>query len=197
MAEAILVTKTCPTCCQVFIRPYCKPCRAKYVAAWHAANADRVREQKLAYELRNKALILERRSARYANEREKAKAEAHNWYMENIEKARATRAAWIAANPEMKREYSRICSQNRRGQMKAGGGRLSAGLTKTLFGLQKGKCACCGKPLGKNYHLDHIVPLARGGAHEDSNMQLLTQRCNNQKHAKDPIDFMQSRGYLL
>jgi 5-methylcytosine-specific restriction endonuclease McrA len=47
------------------------------------------------------------------------------------------------------------------------------------------------------YHLDHIVSLKRGGDNVDSNMQLLTKRCNQNKSAKDPIAFMQSRGFLL
>lgn len=41
------------------------------------------------------------------------------------------------------------------------------------------------------------MPLALGGANEDWNIQLLRQRCNNQKKAKHPVDFMQSKGYLL
>lgn len=56
---------------------------------------------------------------------------------------------------------------------------------------------CCGLPLGDNYHIDHIMPLALGGSNTDDNIQLLRQRCNNQKCAKHPVDFMQSRGFLL
>jgi 5-methylcytosine-specific restriction endonuclease McrA len=53
-------------------------------------------------------------------------------------------------------------------------------------------------PLGRTgYHLDHIIPLARGGKNEDRNMQVTCPTCNRQKHSKDPIEFMQSRGYLL
>jgi 5-methylcytosine-specific restriction endonuclease McrA len=53
------------------------------------------------------------------------------------------------------------------------------------------------QPLGDNYHLDHITPITLGGSNTDDNMQLLRQRCNNQKYNKHPIDFMQSRGFLL
>jgi 5-methylcytosine-specific restriction endonuclease McrA len=79
----------------------------------------------------------------------------------------------------------------------ASGGKLSPDLAERLYELQGGKCACCGKPLGEKYHLDHIMPLALGGANTDDNMQLLTARCNIQKSAKHPIDFMQERGFLL
>lgn len=111
----------------------------------------------------------------------------------NRKKATATTAAWRLANPESRRVYD----QNRRARKSASGGSLSKDISERLFALQRGKCACCGKPLGKNYHLDHIMPLALGGSNTDDNMQLLRQLCNNQKYAKHPVDFMQSRGFLL
>lgn len=73
----------------------------------------------------------------------------------------------------------------------------SKGLAERLFRLQRGKCACCKKPLGSDYHLDHIMPLALGGVNEDSNIQLLRAKCNMQKHTVHPVEFMQQRGFLL
>lgn len=45
--------------------------------------------------------------------------------------------------------------------------------------------------------MDHIVPLALGGSNTDGNIQLLRATCNQQKHAKHPVVFMQERGFLL
>jgi len=41
------------------------------------------------------------------------------------------------------------------------------------------------------------MPLALGGANADDNIQLLRSTCNQQKHAKHPVDFMQQKGFLL
>jgi 5-methylcytosine-specific restriction endonuclease McrA len=90
-----------------------------------------------------------------------------------------------------------VYCQNRRKRAKENGGKLSKEIVQKLLILQKRKCACCGEPLGNKYHIDHIVPLFLGGKNEDSNVQLLRQRCNQQKSFKDPIDFMQSKGFLL
>jgi len=74
----------------------------------------------------------------------------------------------------------------------------SPNLSEKLFVLQKGICACgCQQPLGRDYHLDHRMPLALGGTNTDDNVQLLTKLCNLQKGKKHPIDFMQSRGFLI
>lgn len=100
---------------------------------------------------------------------------------------------WRSENPVCK-----LRSEHKRRAIKANApGSLSAGLRSKLYRLQRGRCACCGEPLGDKYHMDHIMPLALGGTNTDDNIQLLRQRCNNQKHAKHPIDFMQQRGFLL
>lgn len=133
------------------------------------------------------------RSARYAANPGKVKAMGAAWRAANPDKKKATDAAWNAANPEAKR----IRVQNRRARKKKAGGKLSSNLSAKLFKLQKGKCPCCNQPLGNDFHLDHIMPLIRGGSNTDDNIQLLRAICNLQKNAAHPVDFMQSRGFLL
>lgn len=139
---------------------------------------------------------------------EKKKANERAWCKENFEKVKAWNRAWQKANPikvnaitaRWKRanpEARRIHGQNRRATKRANGGRLSKGLVGRLFKLQRGKCPCCQKTLGNDYHLDHIVPLKLHGLNADDNMQLLRATCNMQKGSKHPVDFMQSKGFLL
>lgn len=191
--------------------------------AWRAANREKVNAESAAYRAANPEKVRSAEIARYRNnpEFEKARVAAYRaankekvksyaaayraMYPEKVmafvtayrkanpDKCRAATAAWRAANPEA----SRLSVQNRRARKTRNGGRLSKGLAKRLYALQKGMCPCCKQPLGDDYHLDHIVPLALGGPNTDDNIQLLRAICNQQKHAKHPIDFMQSRGYLL
>jgi len=154
----------------------------------------------VAIGLQARAAYIKNREARLANSAEyrknnkdKKRIAARRYRLENPDKVKAAYAAWAKANPEA----NRVRVQNRRARKLANGGECSKGLVDKLLILQKGKCPCCGNSLGKDYHLDHIVPLARGGSNSDSNMQLLTKVCNMQKHAKDPVDFMQERGFLI
>jgi len=114
-----------------------------------------------------------------------------SWATLNPERNKANVAAYLAKNGHLRRVYE----QNRR--FRKNGGKLSPDIVQRLFSLQKGKCPCCLKPLGDDYHLDHKMPLALGGSNTDDNMQLLRGECNLQKNAKHPIDFMQSKGFLL
>lgn len=87
---------------------------------------------------------------------------------------------------------------NRRSRERSNGGKLSSDIVTRLMKRQKGKCVCCSVSLTRaNRHLDHIMPIARGGPNDDGNVQLLCAPCNISKRARDPIEFMQSRGFLL
>lgn len=176
MTAEDITTKQCKKCGSYdrYKKGSCRKCAAEY----REKKREEAKQYAAAYRSKN---------------REKAIAYGAAWREKNREKARATSAAWVAANhPQV-----RIQRQNYRAKKKANGGKLSHGLAERLYKLQRGKCACCGLPLGDDYHLDHIMPIALGGTNTDDNIQLLRQQCNNQKHAKHPVDFMQSRGFLL
>jgi 5-methylcytosine-specific restriction endonuclease McrA len=109
----------------------------------------------------------------------------------NAHKKREWSRRWLAANKEWVRERA-----DRRTKLK-GGKRLPRGTVKRLLEAQRNKCPICRKPLRGKYHIDHVVPLARGGQHEALNIQILCPTCNVRKSAKDPIQYMQERGFLL
>lgn len=93
-------------------------------------------------------------------------------------------------NPEKVREWSQ-----KRSSYKTK--RLPRGTVSKLLSLQRWKCAICKESVKSKYHVDHIQPLAQGGAHSPENIQILCPSCNVRKSAKDPIKYMQERGYLL
>lgn len=76
-------------------------------------------------------------------------------------------------------------------------GRLPKGSILKIGSYQQWRCAICKKSIKNKYHVDHILPLAKGGKHEYENIQLTCPQCNVRKSAKDPIDYMQSLGFLL
>lgn len=141
--------------------------------------------------------------------RKKAAAKAAEWRKKNPEKASAAQARFRSANKEWwnarSREYFSknpekrvIYQQNRRAKTRIGGGKLSKDLRSKLMQKQGHKCAACAASLTVvKPHLDHIMPLALGGRHEDRNMQLLCWLCNQQKRSKHPVKFMQEKGFLL
>lgn len=56
---------------------------------------------------------------------------------------------------------------------------------QTLYGKQEGRCAGCRRTLEfQDLTLDHIQPLSKGGSHDESNLQLLSIKCNSSKGAR-------------
>lgn len=110
------------------------------------------------------------------------------------EREKARCREWFANNPDKRVAYQ----QNRTAKIRSVTGIVSVDIRTKLMVLQRGKCGCCKKTLVSGFtHLDHNIPITKGGAHDDLNMQLLCQTCNNQKYNKDPIQFMQEKGFLL
>ena len=161
------------------LKAICKPCESERTSAWYLENKERRNAIAKAWAAANV---------------ERVKANQSAWNISNPGRVKATTAKWDALNKDRKR----IHGQNRRSRVRKTGGKLSTGLAERLFKLQRGKCACgCGQPLGDDFHLDHIMPLALGGTNTDDNIQLLRAMCNKQKYMKHPIDFMQQKGFLL
>lgn len=171
--------KTCIKCSALFVGRRCLECKKISDKKWREAN----KERRIAVDL-----------LWVKNNPDKVKATKARWVEKNPDKRKAANAKWQSAHPEV----MRVHDQNRRARKLKSEKRLSAGLFDKLFRLQKGKCACCHADLKKKKpHMDHAMPLALGGLNIDENMQLLCQFCNQSKNAKHPIDFMQSRGFLL
>ena len=106
-------------------------------------------------------------------------------------KSRDQLRAYRAKRPDVQREAAR-----RRSRAKVD--RLPRGTVQKVGALQRWTCIVCRCDLRKSgYHMDHNMPLAKGGAHSPHNIQLLCPTCNVRKSAKHPVDFMQERGYLL
>lgn len=177
-------------------------------AKWQADNREKVKLDHAKWMLNNPDKVKQHYVKSREKNIDKIKARGAKYRAENVEKEKARCAKYRAANPEKRKETSdkyrathveecRLIVHNRNARKRENGCTLTRGLTSRLFKLQRGKCPCCGKPLGKDYHIDHKKPLALGGQNVDSNIQLLRAICNMQKGAKDPVDFMQSRGFLL
>ncbi len=193
-----------------------------YSKAWAAANREKSREIKAKWAKENPEKIRAKNARYYQENREALLEKAREWERKNRDKSNASDRAWRRANPERHKaaytarrkknpeQYKAVQAAYRkrnpesvrfRDYARRAIGKRSTGNAKGLIArlikLQRGLCPCCKQPLGDDFHLDHITPLSRGGAAGEENIQLMRAICNQQKSAKDPIDFMQSRGFLL
>lgn len=128
---------------------------------------------------------------------DKQRAAVRAWQRANPDKKKSLDAAWRLANkdkPEFK-EKQRVRALNRIALKRAAVGNYSIADVRSIYGQQDGLCACgCGSPLdGGKFHIDHIVPLSRGGSNWPANIQLLSPQCNLSKSRSTMEEWNQRR----
>lgn len=182
---------------------FCKSCAAIRRKVQYEKNGDRIRELKKGTMERTKKKRREYQQQYYYSNREhnvqKAKEwrEAHpghssaynkeyykthkkenkertsNYRKNNPEKVRQIKADYRKNNPEAVQKHH----MTRRAR-KAQNGVFEVS-KKELQRLMKGPCVSCGSM--ERINIDHIIPIARGGAHSIGNLQPLCKSCNSSK----------------
>lgn len=119
--------------------------------------------------------------------KEAARERARRWYAENKERAKANAKAWKKANPDKLRRY-RVTEHAKE--------RLAAGAefdpTIDYEALWTGWCGICDLPIVRDLPrgssmsptIDHIVPLSKGGNHTSDNLEWVHMGCNASKGAR-------------
>lgn len=146
----------------------------------------------------------------YERNREKLKARSLLWAANNPDHKRATDRAWAAANPERKRandararaakpdvhrenharwyranrQRNAEGAQRRKARMRGNGYEV---VRYERILLEHGMvCHICTLPIASraDLHFDHVIPLAKGGPHMESNIRPAHARCNLSKGAR-------------
>jgi 5-methylcytosine-specific restriction endonuclease McrA len=182
---------------KVYYEYECRKCGNERAKQWHrdnaeysnarnraiyAANPEKNRAESLAYYHANKKVTLEKRARERAENGDRIR---------ELDRAAAKR--WRAAHPFEAKQWS---AKQRAIKRNAKTEPISKKQIDNLLVKQRGRCAICGKKM-KAWHVDHIVPLSKGGEHGIKNFQLTHPRCNMTKKAQHPIDYMQKLGFLL
>jgi 5-methylcytosine-specific restriction endonuclease McrA len=95
-------------------------------------------------------------------------------------KRMAETKAWHKKNKAKMALYMRPIKVMRR----AAEGRFDSDDIVRMLVMQNNTCAACSADISSKYHVDHIVPITRGGTHWPSNLQLLCRPCNQSKGNK-------------
>lgn len=88
-----------------------------------------------------------------------------------------------------KREWNRIAQHNRR----AAGKMPNSFEIGRMLCQQDAKCAYCGELLSGQYHIDHKLPVSRGGSNDIENLHITCARCNLRKATLTHEEFLVSK----
>lgn len=160
---------------------------------WKQDNPEKHRAAQRRWQEANASITRERNAERYRENVEQIKARMARYYRENAESIKARNAVWAKANPEKRRNYARKTKAKRLAAPHEPYTELDI---VSLWDAQDGSCAYCLILLSSDYHVDHMVPLSRGGADRLDNLCLACPPCNISKGAKTPEEFMYYKAAL-
>lgn len=171
---------------------HCRTCNAAACRARYAAN----REKRLAArrtDLEGKARANAQRRERRATDpetRERNRLRCLEYARKNRETARERARTWARNNPD------KVAARNAKRQAllaAAGPGYTDADVLNQLC-TQGYRCTYCGVPLKVTvrgrFHVDHFIPISKGGRNEPGNICCACPSCNRSKHDRMPFDFL-------
>lgn len=110
--------------------------------------------------------------------RERMNEQRRQWYTEHKSVHNQRVRNWASRNPRKRLSYV----HTRRARRLENGGRYTSEQWEMLKQQYGYKCLCCGET--KPLTVDHVIPIARGGSNDISNIQPLCIRCNKSKATK-------------
>ena len=120
----------------------------------------------------------------YSDNRELQVCRASEWSREHPERRKEIANAWARRNPESGRQ-----STQRRRTRKVSNGVFKVA-DRDLLRLTSASCYHCG---ASSEHIDHIIPISRGGSHSIGNLGPMCAQCNQSKGAKTYAEFRYGR----
>lgn len=163
-----------------------------YNRNYYLANSERIKQNVRSYREADPARKKEMDRDYREKNRERVLRRKRTYAAANREREAERARAWRAANPER----HRASVMRRRALKLSAEGSHTGEDIRAQYERQKGRCYWCGEKVKGIYHVDHIVPLSRGGSNWPENFVIACSFCNLSRHNKLPHEWPQG-GRLL
>lgn len=164
----------------------CKRC----CTVWREENREHYIEYHRQYYYGNHDTMLEKARATRERHAERAAAYRIVYYYANRERLLDQKKDYARRHAEAIANRSR----QRRARQKGAEGTHTPEDVERIRRSQNGNCWWCGKKIEGKGHIDHRIPLVRGGGNDASNLVISCPTCNMRKGKKLPSEF---RGRLF
>jgi 5-methylcytosine-specific restriction endonuclease McrA len=172
------------------LRSPCRACSNEASRLYYQKNKEKIRNQRRLYNEQNADKRRQQQRLYYQRHSEKVRKGIRRWRQENLDQVHERDRLYYQQNADQRRDDNR----RRRAQ------RLNAIGTHTPDDVDcqirsqtdaKGVLHCwwCGEPIEDEYHVDHRIPLSKGGKDDPGNLVIAHPKCNRSKFNKLPHEF--------
>lgn len=144
---------------------------------WRRDNPDRTKAQRDRYRAANPEKIAESRASYYADNRDEELARSTQWTRDNRETVRARNSAWKKANPD---KVNAANARRRATKRDA----LCPTRDDAVIEAIYARARWMTEKFGVLYHVDHLIPLTKGGLHHEDNLVVMRADMNTSKGDK-------------
>ncbi len=174
---------------------YCKPCKAAYQREHYAKNQEKWAAYSAKWRTKNKDYKAQKDKEYALAHPERVRKAKAKYKQVHADKVREATARYSAANKELLSKKGREWRKNnpekhnakqarRRARLRGNG--VFVILEKELRQLMQRPCFYCGK---ESQHMDHVVPISRGGRHSIGNLVPSCAKCNLSKNDKFLVEW--------
>ena len=160
----------------------CKICVSLCNAEYRKAHSKEASDYNKNYQQENKEELAAKHKDYIKKTRSKTSLRQHNWYKENQELTKERTRVAKLNNPLRYQNYA-----NRRRAQKISS-HVENFDSNHIILKYGNKCCYCG---GKFEHIDHYMPLSKGGGHTLENVRPACRNCNLTKNNKTPEEWME------
>lgn len=156
---------------------------------WRSAHTDELKlAKRRRYEQTKDDPEVWGRRARYRSARKDEKRRYDVEYRrKNAAALDEKKSEWRQRNKLLVRAIRAAYKARRRAAERGG---ISTGDLRRWLERQTKVCKWCGAECAGDHHVDHIVPLSKGGKHAEENLAIACPSCNLRKNAKMPAEFI-------
>ena len=123
------------------------------------------------------------------NNREAIKIRRRSYYLKNREHYIAKAAEWQKLNPQKSKAIRKAYDHRRRVWELATAEKFTWADVLNQLKAQNNQCHWCKAPLREDYHVDHVIPLSKGGSNSANNIVCTCPGCNLRKGSKLPVEW--------
>ena len=166
---------------------WCKPCANLNRKQSYLRNRDTVLKRQHEYDLQHQAEYRARNRDWRKRNKEKVREMNRDWYQKNRDRQRPYQREWQRRWRDANRDALRLKWRLRENLVRSTG-IVTPKDIENQYQRQDGRCYWCSKLVENRYHIDHVIPISKGGINTPDNIVISCPFCNGSKNNLLPYE---------